>query len=100
MELKRNFVFYLAEQKRLLIFVRTNKDKHLEIMKSKVTTVVETNMLDGVDLIHTWSNADEARDSGRFDFLIENGEITTKRFYDIKRISTLVKLAPSCFHIV
>ncbi len=69
-------------------------------MKNKLTTVVETNMYDGVDLIHTWSNADEARESGRFDFLIENGKITTKRFDSIKKISTLVKLAPSCFYIV
>ena len=69
-------------------------------MTNKVTTVVETNMWDNVDLIHTWSNADEARESGRFDFLIENGEISTKRFYDIKKISTLVKLAPGCFYII
>jgi hypothetical protein len=76
-------------------------EKHLKIkdMKNKVTTVVETNMYDGVDLIHTWTTADEARDSGRFDFLIENGEITTKRFDGIKRISTLVNLAPGCFYI-
>ena len=68
-------------------------------MTNKVTTVVETNMWDRVDLIHTWSTADEARDSGRFDFLIENGEITTKRFYGIKRISTLVKISQGCFYI-
>lgn len=66
----------------------------------KQVVVVETNMWDGVDLVHTWSNVDEARDSGRFDYLIENGEMSSKRFYGFKRISTLVKNSGGCFYIV
>jgi hypothetical protein len=62
--------------------------------------VLETNMGDGIDLKHYWSNVDEARESGRFDYLVENGDIASKRFYSIKKISTLVKLASPNFYIL
>jgi hypothetical protein len=66
-------------------------------MKNPVV-VIETEMYDGVDLIHTWYNIDDAKESGRFDFLVDNGDITLKRFQSIKKISTLVNLS-GCFYL-
>jgi hypothetical protein len=33
--------------------------------------VIETNMSDGIDLIHEWSSVEEALQSGRFDYVYQ-----------------------------
>jgi hypothetical protein len=33
--------------------------------------VIETNMNDGIDLIHEWSSVEEALKSGRFDYVYQ-----------------------------
>jgi len=34
--------------------------------------VIETNMGDGIDLVHDWNTIDEAVDSGRFEYIEQN----------------------------
>jgi hypothetical protein len=72
-------------------------------MKNSKTTktyvVRETYMGDGIDLIHEWSTIQEAKESGRFDFLVDNGDITEKAFDRIKTIPALLKAASYPFSL-
>lgn len=52
--------------------------------------VLETNM-SGHDLIHYWNSIVEAKESGRFDFLIDNGDLTQEEFDTIDSIEDLCK---------
>ena len=48
--------------------------------------VIETDMSDGIDIIHTWKNTKEAIKSGRFDYELENGDITEKEFKELAKL--------------
>jgi hypothetical protein len=61
-------------------------------------TVIETNMWDGNDLIHEWYSVKEALESGRFDYLIENGDYKEKQLTSCKSVEELVKLASYPFY--
>ncbi len=65
----------------------------------KTPRVLETNMSDRVDIIHYWKNVDEAKCSGRFDYLIENGEVDEKSFNEANTIEKLVKMGHPYFII-
>jgi hypothetical protein len=62
-------------------------------------TVIETNMWDGNDLIHEWYSVKEALESGRFDYLIENGDYKEKQLTSCKSVEELVKLAGYPFSV-
>lgn len=65
-----------------------------------MTKVLETEMWDGVDLIHQWSSVEEAIESGRFDYLLEHEECTEEELESCKSVEELVKLAGYPFYIV
>ena len=61
-------------------------------------TVIETNMWDGNDLIHKWYSVKEALESGRFDYLIENGDYKEKQLTSCKSVEELVELVGYPFY--
>jgi len=67
-------------------------------MKNLVT-VIETNMWDGNDLIHEWYSVKEALESGRFDYLIEDGSYKVKQLTSRKSVEELVELVGYPFSV-
>ena len=67
-------------------------------MKNLIT-VIETYMGDGIDLIHEWETVREALESGRFDYLIEDGSYKKKQLTSCKSVEELVQLASYPFSV-
>ena len=67
-------------------------------MKNLVT-VIETNMWDGNDLIHEWYSVKEALESGRFDYLIEDGSYKVKQLTSCASVEELVELVGYPFSV-
>jgi hypothetical protein len=61
--------------------------------------VIETYMWDGNDLIHEWYSVKEALESGRFDYLIEDGSYKEKQLTSCKSVEELVNLAGYPFSV-
>jgi hypothetical protein len=55
-------------------------------------------MGDGNDLIHEWHSVKEALESGRFDYLIENGSYKEKQLTSCKSVEELVELVGYPFY--
>jgi len=65
---------------------------------ANLETVIETNMWDGNDLIHKWKTVRAALNSGRFDYLIEDGSYKKKQLASCKSVEELVKLVGYPFY--
>jgi hypothetical protein len=65
---------------------------------NEITFVIETYMGDGNDLIHEWHSVKEALESGRFDYLIENGDYTEKQLTSCETVEELVQLVKYPFY--
>ena len=75
---------------------------YLCIMKTRTTTttqVTETDMWDGKDLIHNWRSVSGAIKSGRFDYLVENGDCTYTRLKKCKSVEELVNFVGHPFYL-
>ena len=57
-----------------------------------MTQVLETEMYDGVDLIHNWKSVKHALNSGRFDYLYEDLEMYDLTEEDIKNCKSVEEL--------
>jgi len=57
-----------------------------------MTKVIETNMSDGIDLTHFFDDVNEALESGRFDYLVENGDLEEEQLTTCKSVQELIKL--------
>ena len=66
---------------------------------NKEVTVIETNMCDGNDLIHEWYSVEEALESGRFDYLIEDGSYKEKQLTSCKSVEELIELVGYPFSV-
>jgi hypothetical protein len=67
--------------------------------------VLETNMNDGVDLIHNWKTVKQALKSGRFDYLWDNydediDDENPDDLYDCKSINELIEKVSYPFSLV
>jgi len=60
--------------------------------------VIETYMGDGNDLIHEWKTVRAALKSGRFDYLIENGDYKKKQLTSCETVEELVELVGYPFY--
>jgi hypothetical protein len=61
--------------------------------------VIETEMWDGNDLIHEWKTVRTALNSGRFDYLIENGSYKKKQLSSCENVEELVELVGYPFSV-
>jgi hypothetical protein len=61
--------------------------------------VIETEMWDGNDLIHEWKTVRTALNSGRFDYLIENGSYKKKQLASCENVEELVELVGYPFSV-
>lgn len=65
--------------------------------------VIETNMRDGVDLIHEWNTVDDAWKSGRLDYLSEQDwrdEEEMNELYSIQNLRELIEKIWDPFYIM
>lgn len=63
------------------------------------TKVIETHMSDGIDRMWEWKNVKQALKSGRFDYLIENGEYEEEDLTKCKNVVDLIDLVGFPFYI-
>lgn len=57
----------------------------------KQIRVLETGMCDGIDIIHTFTSVEEALESGRFDYLIEQDEYTEEELSSYKSVEEFIE---------
>jgi len=62
--------------------------------------VRETNMSDGIDLYHEFNSVEEALDSERFDYLIENEDFTEQELISCKSVEELINKINYPFYLV
>ena len=63
----------------------------------KVYVVNESNMSDGVDVKHLWASPQEAIKSGRFEYMVENGdEEDTERYEELCKCQTFDEFFEIC----
>ena len=65
----------------------------------KNTSVIETAMDNGIDLLHSWKSVSGAMKSGRFDYLVELKIITRKSMKACKTIEELIDLVGHPFYL-
>jgi hypothetical protein len=68
-------------------------------MRTKVR-VLETDMFDGNNLLHTFTSVTNALSSGRFDYLVENGFMKRKELRSCKSVQELILLVGRPFYLV
>lgn len=67
-------------------------------MKKKIVLVGETEMDNGIDLIHSWSSVEEALESERFSFLQEYWDDEEMSWDELTQMTDLEKFIEKVNH--